>query len=649
MVSTPVRLTSVYYLFALIALLGETAYGDVGSKSLFIRISSDLSIKLSENPAIFFSENSELMPEDGSFTPHDNSAGVWFPLTNSRQNWIRVVLFNPSDTAVNVFVKYSFSPSEVHVLYRGGNNSWKRKRAGKLVAKEESAPSFYSANQIEIASGTDTIYFYNANTWKKFRLDYIQFDSAKPDSLEKARFFASANNLPFYIFTFVILLIFQIIYVVIQGLYHRKVEYREYIFYLVTLLIYFTVRYEIYFDSQILTGNFPWLRRLLNDLMLILPFVFYLRFGRYFVETRDKYPEMNRKIKLVERVVFTLCVLFVILWFTPLRKYDSIYIHLVIAGCSIYSFRLIYFLFRQRNKQINFFLLGSLSAIIGHIAGTATSFIQLSGWSLNLQPILFTMVGLMFEIFFFNTGLGYKAKSAQDDKVKAQEKLINQLNSNRKMQERLQNMRNRIASDLHDDVGSTLSSIGLYSEVGIQQIDKNPDYVKGILEKIVSSSQRMMTAMNDIVWAIQSRNEKGEGLVERLAQFADERLSALNIKFSINHDKNIEQLNFSLEARRNILLLFKEAVNNAAKYSESPRIDCNLLIRDDLLIMELIDFGVGFEMGEKKFGNGLATMRNRALQLNGVIEVVSGHGLGTTIRLTIPMDEVVLGNLQNGG
>jgi len=629
----------------LVWLICQAVFGfssTVSTSNHFFRFGDNVSLQLIENPAVAIGKQSETFPENSAFNTFENSINEAFSRVNDSPNWIRVIVKNPTGSTEKFLVRYGHIPTSIHLYFKDAQGNTIHKIAGALVKSTDKTERSFHGCEIELNPGIDTLYFYNSDTWHKFPFTFIEIANPEDRSEIESDFYNSFSHLTYALFAFIILLIFQLLYVIIQAFYHRRIEYGEYIFYLLTLLVYFTIRYELTFNISLITFGEPSLRRLLNDLMLFLPFAFYLRFSRHFIGIAEKFPIMNKTIYRVETAIFICAAIFIILFFTRYLVYETILTQLLIISLSLYSLRLIIFFIKQRNRQIWFILAGSLAATTGHLCGMMLSWFPVIRDIINVEPIYFTMGGLAFEIFFFNTGLGYKAKSEQAEKVNAQDKLIMQLEENRKMQLRLESMRNRIARDLHDDVGSTLSSIGLYSEVGIDQIGKNTQYVKGILEKISESSQRMMTAMNDIVWAIHSRHDEGEGLVERIKYYADERLTPAGINFNLTMDRNTGKLKFSMEARRNILLIFKEAINNAAKHSGTESIECSIAVIDESLICSITDYGKGLNVSLKQDGNGLLTMESRAAEMKGEFKVLPLKESGTSVVITLPLSEIVL-------
>jgi signal transduction histidine kinase len=208
-----------------------------------------------------------------------------------------------------------------------------------------------------------------------------------------------------------------------------------------------------------------------------------------------------------------------------------------------------------------------------------------------------------------------------------------------------QAMRNKIASDLHDNIGSTLSSISVYSQVAeIQNKKQNAPALEDVLQKIGNASTEMISEMNDIVWAINPRNDSMEKMIDRMESYAKPLLAAKNISFEFTCSEDLLKSNLKMEKRKNMYLVFKEAVNNALKYSGCTRLNVVISNTRNQLQMTISDNGMGFDTGlesQKKGGslggNGLKNMTMRALEMKGNVYITSSPGNGTTINLVCPM------------
>ena len=195
----------------------------------------------------------------------------------------------------------------------------------------------------------------------------------------------------------------------------------------------------------------------------------------------------------------------------------------------------------------------------------------------------------------------------------------------------LQNIRNKIASDLHDDVGSTLSSIALFSEVAQHQSKD----VLPMLQSINESSRKMLDAMADIVWTINPENDNFEKIILRMKSFAYELLGAKKIDFEFEADDNVSTLKLPMDVRKNLYLIFKEATNNMVKYAEADKASFSISGNKEKLTMFIRDNGKGFDLSKNSQGNGLKNMKRRATEIGGNLLIESETGIGTTIQIIL--------------
>ena len=196
---------------------------------------------------------------------------------------------------------------------------------------------------------------------------------------------------------------------------------------------------------------------------------------------------------------------------------------------------------------------------------------------------------------------------------------------------KLQVIRNKIASDLHDDIGSTLSSISIFSQMARQQSKE----VDPLLESIGENSRKMLDAMADIVWTINPENDQFEKIILRMRSFAYELLGAKKIDFEFNANEEVSKVKLPMETRKNLYLIFKEALNNLVKYSEAKKAQFEIKEEKNSLVMLIHDNGKGFDLDKSTNGNGIRNMRKRAEEIGGELLIDSNPVNGTTIKLNI--------------
>ena len=201
----------------------------------------------------------------------------------------------------------------------------------------------------------------------------------------------------------------------------------------------------------------------------------------------------------------------------------------------------------------------------------------------------------------------------------------------------MERMRNTIARDLHDDIGSMLTSINILSTVMIGQSAHDIPLATN-LKKIKDRSATIMENMGDIVWAINPANDNMEKMVNRMKNFAAEILEPAEIDYSFIEEGKLSELGLDLRQRKDIYLIFKESINNAAKYSRCKKLTVELGQYPQKFHLAVMDNGQGFDVAKLSSGNGLANMKERANSLNAELRIESVINKGTTIRLDVPVN-----------
>ena len=206
-----------------------------------------------------------------------------------------------------------------------------------------------------------------------------------------------------------------------------------------------------------------------------------------------------------------------------------------------------------------------------------------------------------------------------------------------------QAIRNGIAQDLHDHIGSTLSSISVYSQVAaIYQAQHKTEQLTEVLRTIGETSDEMITEMADIVWTIHPKNDHLASIVQRIESYAGPLCRARNIRFELNVDPAIYGLHLEMPVRKNLYLIIKEAVANALKYADCSVLHVRLRLHNNRLALAIEDNGKGFNAnarpespGVTLSGNGLQNMRIRAQEMKARLTLQSVIGQGTRLQLSM--------------
>jgi ligand-binding sensor domain-containing protein/signal transduction histidine kinase len=195
------------------------------------------------------------------------------------------------------------------------------------------------------------------------------------------------------------------------------------------------------------------------------------------------------------------------------------------------------------------------------------------------------------------------------------------------------NLRTRIATDLHDDIGANLTRIALLSEAAKQTRDSED----GPLSSIARIARESVGSMSDIVWAINPARDSLLDLTRRMRQHAEEVFTLRDIQLQFTAPGADASMRLGADIRRDLLLTFKEAVNNAARHARCSSVAIDLSVRGSRLVLFVVDDGVGFDPSVESDGQGMMSLKRRAHRLEGTLDITSSPGKGTTVTLSIPV------------
>ena len=201
---------------------------------------------------------------------------------------------------------------------------------------------------------------------------------------------------------------------------------------------------------------------------------------------------------------------------------------------------------------------------------------------------------------------------------------------------KLYRLRSSIAKDLHDDVGSALSSIALLSNISQKAKTNAGLQPEEIFSRIGDTSKRMIDLMDDIVWSVNPDNDRFSNMLVRMREYAVEMLESKNIDFSFHIAEEIDELRIPMQMRKDYFLIFKEAINNLAKYSECSNAYISIKKENKNIVTVIIDNGKGFDLQIINSGNGLKNMQQRAASIKAKLNIETAEGKGTTITLMMP-------------
>ncbi|MEM1094786.1 MAG: two-component regulator propeller domain-containing protein [Bacteroidota bacterium] len=197
----------------------------------------------------------------------------------------------------------------------------------------------------------------------------------------------------------------------------------------------------------------------------------------------------------------------------------------------------------------------------------------------------------------------------------------------------VERMRLRIAQDLHDDIGSNLSSIALLSDLAQRQTDAAK--AEQQLSRIGTSARAMVGRLRDIVWALEPSQDTAHHLVQRLRDTAAERL--VGIPWQLDTAGVPERVRFDLSTKRHLLLFYNEALHNIVRHADASAVSLRFERRGSSAILTISDDGCGFDPQSASSGSGLRSLQARADAIGGALQIDSTTGIGTTVQLQWPM------------
>ncbi len=201
--------------------------------------------------------------------------------------------------------------------------------------------------------------------------------------------------------------------------------------------------------------------------------------------------------------------------------------------------------------------------------------------------------------------------------------------------DQLDQLRKRIASDLHDDIGSNLGSISLIARTARKDLVRlhGPEEVADDLGEVESIARESSLAMRDIVWLLERRQDSIGDLVQRMRETANRLLREIN--FTLDCESNKTAAKLSLDAKRHLFLFYKEAIHNVLKHSHANHVSIRLWDEDDQLALEILDNGIGLPLDEAQCPTAVRKLEDRARVLEGLLQIASSKETGTKIRLLV--------------
>jgi signal transduction histidine kinase len=545
--------------------------------------------------------------------------------------YLQFRLKNSSDSMVPVYFFPGIYLDRID-LYRQEDT------AGLLTQLPRILPNLYDSigyRKIEVPAQSDHIYYArlhfiktNINAFEpRIIRDYFMGGFAK-------NFKIPSYNSNIYTYLIVGILMMMSFYALAVFILNGTPEFLYYasyallmglLFFLNAYLYKTPVRFQYYFQSY------------LDFVIQSAGAFFYFCFLRRFLVTKTNFPLLD-KIFLASMGI----ILLSIATYSYLNFYtDNFVLQDQIENLTKYEWFLTTIIFivyavLRNNKMLNYLAAGHFFLLLGGLMSLLfIQFPSLLGSSVNpiwRDALFYAELGLTLELIFFLMALAFKNKQDIIERTRERERL--KLDNERKefekqlaVVEAKQEERNRISTDMHDELGSGVTAIRLMSEI-VKTKMKGQSLPE--IEKISNSANDLLGKMNTIIWTMSSSNDKLDNMVAYTRAYAFEFFENTNINCHFENAEQLPATEMSGEKRRNIFLCIKESLNNVAKHSRGTDVWIKIAIISGKLQITIYNNGPGINMEKlREFGNGLKNMRKRMESIDGTFEIENNNGTVT--------------------
>jgi len=384
-----------------------------------------------------------------------------------------------------------------------------------------------------------------------------------------------------------------------------------------------------------------------DEILQMISFVMYIRFAAFAMDIDKKKDKYAFYFVRFTPYFITAYLIFNTIVINSDQITDTVYLTVKLTvRAYLLLLGLFMLLIVVRNRQSVFHRYigaGAGSMIICGIVSSITS--AFAPFSFAMGPLSWLMLGYFTDVIFFSAAIGYRIRQEYKEREESLKQLLlkegelqqKELEKIKAVYETREEERIRIARDLHDDMGSTLSSISIYSKVVSTYLHTDKEKATEFLDKIQNNARQLMEHTTDLIWSLQTNYGEAESIFTRMQKTAVEMLSSANITAQIQMAPAADLPVLHIDAQKNCWLIFKEAVNNVCKYSQASVCSVSVTIDQQHLIIRICDDGIGFK--NNKSGNGLKNMRSRAASMEGQCLIESSEK-GTTVMAMLPVEKI---------
>lgn len=551
----------------------------------------------------------------------ENPIYLQFHLRNSADTPISTY-FYPGQYFDSIIIYKSSSPdSRFQLLPDGYSNNLKDASGYREIVLQPSEDATFLVKLVFIKTSVNAV---NPQIIRNYYLPVFAKNLNTP-----------ANGSHIATYFIVGILIMMVIYSLAVFILNNSIEFLYYLLFSALMAILFFLKSFLYRRSIPFNHFYE---SYLDFIVLCVATYFYLVFIQKFVNAKASFGFLYKVLNIVKIITIASAVFFSICYFSAAR-YQWLYgieniTKFVWTACTIVF---IVYAFFQKNKLLNYLAIGHFLYLVGIVFSLI---LILRPQLLNVRvpsvwgdALFCTELGLTLELICFLLALAFKNRNNLIERTRERERL--KMDNERKEFEKQlaivqakQEERNRISTDMHDELGSGVTAIRLMSEIMRTKMQENtlPE-----VDKISNSANDLHSKMNTIIWTMSSSNDRLDNLIAYIRANAFELLENTNINCHFTNPENIPAAEISGEKRRNIYLSIKETLNNMMKYSKATELWINVNIILNNLEITVQDNGIGINKEKlREFGNGLINMQKRMENIGGSYSIENKNGTLST-------------------
>jgi signal transduction histidine kinase len=423
--------------------------------------------------------------------------------------------------------------------------------------------------------------------------------------------------------------LFMGLYFLLQFIVLKKREYLHYSIYLLLLVIYYLCAIpELFFRSPVGPGEINYCELFKRPVQFMIS-VFYTLFIMEYLNLKKQSLPLYRifRFLLVMYTVFALGCFLGNLWGFD---YNNIYYYgsIVLFPVQLY---MVTALFKYKVPYGRFVIWGSINVIVGSVLSLCLGIyaaMHPGGAVSNAVSYIPVVITILVDIFLFTIAL--QRKIADNEKSLVHAAIARQ--------QAVSQERERIITDLHDDVGGGLSSIRMMSDLMTQQEGSayHPGGQLSFASKISATARDISQRMNTIIWSLNMENDSLQNFAEYVRQYGVAFFEDSNTEFIYKNEPSpLPAKQLTGGQRKNLFLIVKEALNNVLKHANAQKVIVAITLENNQLEITVTDDGQGM-LKDNNFGNGLKNMEKRMKEIQGQFQIHSNHGTIITIGVLLP-------------